>query len=217
MKITIKDELKTKNSDFNIAVMQCEVEIKEDRNIDVIINKLEENISKNIAIEDVVNLDIIIDGRNAYKSYGKDPSRYRLAVESLYRRISKGNKLYRINNIVDLGNILSIETRKSVAVLDYNKIIGDISIRLGKNTDVFIGIGRGRLNIENIPVYVDDIGPFGSTTSDTERTMITNKTTKILLFIISFKGKIDLEKELIYAKKLYTEFASGKSFTSYII
>ncbi len=124
------------------------------------------------------------DARDAYKAYGKDPSRYRLATESLYRRLSKGNKLYRINNVVDIGNILSLEFRKSVAVLDYDNIQGDINIRLGKSSDEYFGIGRGKLNIENIPLYEDSIGPFGSTTSDTERTMITNKTSKIAFAVI---------------------------------
>jgi len=217
MKITINKELINAKTDFNVAVMECDVEMQNDEEIDLLINELEMNISQNIKIENVVNLDIIIDGRNAYKSYGKDPSRYRLAVESLYRRISKGNKLYRINNIVDLGNILSIKTRKSVAVLDYEKIVGDITIRLGKKTDEFYGIGRGKINIENIPVYVDKEGPFGSTTSDTEKTMITGSTKKILLFIISFSGKKVLENDLIYAEKMYANHASGKSFISYII
>ncbi len=217
MRIAIKDELTAINKGFNIAVMECNVEVFKNNEIDVLINEIEKDINETISIEDVVNLDIIIDARNAYKKYGKDPSRYRLAVESLYRRISKGNILYRISNIVDLGNILSLKTRKSVAVLDFAKIVGDITIRLGNEDDEFIGIGRGKLNIVNIPVYVDDIGAFGSTTSDTERTMITNNTKKILLFIISFSGKKDLSAELKYAEKLYTKYAKGSSFNSYII
>ena len=40
------------------------------------------------------------------------------------------------------------------------------------------------INIENIPLYEDEIGPFGSTTSDTPRTMVTENTKKILLFMV---------------------------------
>ena len=102
-------------------------------------------------------------------------------------------------------------------MLDYNNIVGDILIRLGTINDDFYGIGRGKLNIENIPVYVDDISPFGSPTSDTERTMITEKTTKILLFIISFNGKKDLSDELEYTKALYKKYAKGTEFKTKII
>ena len=200
MKITIDTELKNKTPKFHVAIMACDVVVEEAKKVDHLVHYWEQEISNTIDIKDVVNLDVIIDGRNAYKTYGKDPSRYRLAVESLYRRLSKGNKLYRINNVVDLGNVLSMKTRKSVAVLDYDNIQGDVLIRLGLETDEYYGIGRGKLNISNIPLYEDELGPFGSVTSDTERTMIRETTSRILLFIISFSGKSSLEEDVEYAK-----------------
>lgn len=217
MDISIDKNLRQLTGDFFVGVLECEVEIYNETEVGKIIKEFEEKIANDIEIGDVINMEIIIDGRNAYKKYGKDPSRYRLAVESLYRRLSKGNKLYRINNVVDLGNIISLKTRRSVAVLDYNKIAGNITIRLGTETDVFYGIGRGKLNIESIPLYEDSIGPFGSTTSDTERTMITNKTTKILLFIISFNGTKKLLEELEYASNLYCKHAKASNVITYII
>jgi len=87
----------------------------------------------------------------------------------------------------------------------------------GLESDIFRGIGRGKINIKDIPVYVDNIGPFGSTTSDTERTMISADTSKILLFIISFNGENNLLEELEYTKDLYEKFAKGKNFKTYII
>jgi DNA/RNA-binding domain of Phe-tRNA-synthetase-like protein len=216
MNILIDKNLKELTKDFFVGVLECEVKIYSEVAIEKIIKELEEKVAKEIDISEVVRMETIIDGRNAYKKYGKDPSRYRLAVESLYRRLSKGNRLYRINNIVDLGNIISLETRRSVAVLDYNKIDGDIVIRLGTEFDEFYGIGRGKLNIKNIPLYADSIGPFGSTTSDTERTMITDKTTKILLFIISFNGITNLVDELEYASNLYCKYAKGSNVVTYI-
>ena len=192
--------------------MICDIEVYGEKQINKLISSLENTVSKDIDIKDVVNLPTIKEARDAYKKYGKDPSRYRLATESLYRRLSKGNKLYRINNVVDLGNVLSVETRRSVAVLDIDKIEGDINIRLGRATDEYYGIGRGLINIENIPLYEDRIGPFGSSTSDTERTMITSKTKKILLFIISFNGIDDLWEQINHAKVLYQSYAKGKNF-----
>jgi len=217
MDIKIDKELQTLTPDFSVGVMTCDVTVSDNKNVDRVIKELENEISSTIDIKDVVNLAIIKDGRDAYKKYGKDPSRYRLAVESLYRRLSKGNKLYRINNVVDVGNILSIKTRKSVAVLDYDKIKGDVLIRLGRDTDNYEGIGRGKLNISKIPLYEDSIGPFGSVTSDTVRTMITKETTSILLFIISFSGKKALYEELELAKNLYTEFAEAKNIDLWVI
>ena len=217
MEIRISKKIKQLTPNFNVGVIIANVEVLEEERINVIINKLEEDIFAMIDIKDVVSLDIIKDGRDAYKKYGKDPSRYRLAVESLYRRLSKGNKLYRINNIVDLGNIVSLKTRKSVAVLDYSKINSDILIRLGKSEDDYYGIGRGKINIENIPLYEDDLGPFGSVTSDTERTMISNNTKKILLLIVSFSGKEHLESEIQEAINLYVTYAKATIITSFMV
>jgi DNA/RNA-binding domain of Phe-tRNA-synthetase-like protein len=217
MNIAIDRKLKEITPLFNVGILVCDIEIKNDDRITKIISELENKISNEISIEEVVNLDVIKESRDAYKLYGKDPSRYRLAVESLYRRLSKGNRLYRINNVVDLGNILSLYTRKSIAILDYDKIVGDVLIRLGKSSDNYYGIGRGKINIANIPVYEDDLGPFGSSTSDTERTMITPKTKRLLILIISFIGEANLTHELDYAKELYREYANAHNFSKKVI
>ena len=108
MKITIDKVIKEKTPNFCVGVMSCNVLVYQNDEIDKLLIEYEEDIYSSINISDVVNLEIIKDGRDAYKAYGKDPSRYRLATESLYRRLSKGNKLYRINNVVDLGNVLSL-------------------------------------------------------------------------------------------------------------
>ncbi len=217
MNISIDKEIKDKTPNFFVGVMSCDVQIYENTEIANLIGNCEAEISTNIDITEVIKLETIKDARDSYKTYGKDPSRYRLAAESLYRRLAKGNALYRVNNVVDLGNILSLSSRKSVAVLDYNKIEGDIHIRLGRSSDLYYGIGRGKLNIENIPLYEDDIGPFGSTTSDTERTMITEKTSKMLLFIVSFSGDEDLMYELEYAQEIYEKYANGSNFNLYVV
>ena len=217
MEIIISDEIKKLTPNFYVGVIECDVTIYEEVKIDELINNLEYKIQTSHQIEEIVNLPIIKDGRDAYKTYGKDPSRYRLATESLYRRLVKGNRLYRINNVVDLGNILSIETRKSIAVLDAEKIKGNITIRLGNENDEYYGIGRGEINIANIPLYEDEIGPFGSVTSDTERTMISTHTSKVLIFIISFSGKSNLNSEIDFAMNLYRKFAKATNFHTRIL
>ncbi|MBN2605650.1 MAG: hypothetical protein JXR62_07510 [Bacilli bacterium] len=217
MNIYIDEELRKLTPNFSVGVLECNVTVGHSDLVNHLVEEMEKNISTTIAIEDVVQLDIIKDGRDAYKIYGKDPSRYRLAVESLYRRLAKGNKLYRINNCVDLGNIISLKTRKSVAVLDYDKIASNVLIRLGRNSDNYEGIGRGKINIEHIPLYEDSVGPFGSVTSDTSRTMITDSTTRILVFIISFGGKNGLYNELEYGKNLFEQYAQGTNADYYIL
>ena len=207
MKVAIEREILEKLPHFNVVAYSMDIKLMDSAIIEDEIKKYESMIKEEYSLEEVLNIPLIKEARDSYKALGKDPSRYRLAVESLYRRLVKGYGLYRINNLVDAGNILSIKLARSTAILDYDKIVGDVSIRLGRETDEYYGIGRGIINVSNIPVYVDGIGPFGSTTSDTERTMITDTTKKILVFVICFsENEIDVDKfETINIFKKYAD------------
>lgn len=197
MKISIDRSILNKLPDFNIIAFSMDVIFENSDSIDCLISKFEEQIMEEYSMEDILDIPLIKEARDGYKKLGKDPSRYRLACESLLRRLVKGNKLYRINNLVDTGNVLSIVAKRSVAVLDYDKIVGDILIRKGNANDDYEGIGRGKINVENIPLYEDELGPFGSTTSDTTRTMITSNTKKILLFIVCFSfNEIEVNEKI---------------------
>ena len=216
MKVKINKDILKCVPNFDILAFKFNIEIKESDN--KILDKINEEIQKylNMPMENIIKLPNISDARCGYKAFGKDPSRYRLACESLLRRISKGMGLYYINNAVDIGNLLSILLQRSIAVLDYDKIDGDVIVRLGTENDEYYGIGRGLLNVCNIPLYCDNISPFGSPTSDTLRTSITNDTKTILLFVIMFS---DLEREYCekITKDLFIELANVKTFEKIMV
>ena len=212
MRITISNSITNTLPDFDIVALKMDVSANETTVgiKDLIIQYQDEVKGEYSSLEDVLNIPLIKLARDSYKKLGKDPSRYRLACESLLRRIVKGNDLYIINNLVDIGNLLSIDFKRSTAVLDYDKIQGDITIRRGLSTDVYEGIGRGIINVENIPVYEDKISPFGSTTSDTMRTSVTLETKKMLLFIVCFDND-NHEKEIKKAIDYYTKYANARN------
>lgn len=210
MKISIDDSIQSKLPNFNIIAFSMDVIYQNSDKISDLISLYEKKINEEYSLEDVLNIPLIKEARDGYKTLGKDPSRYRLAVESLYRRLVKGNNLYKICNLVDAGNILSIETQRSVAVLDYDKIIGNVLVRVGNENDEYEGIGRGKINVAHIPVYVDEVGPFGSTTSDTPRTQITEDTKKILLMIICF-SKSNLGENKNFTIELFEKYCFAKN------
>ena len=212
MKIYIYKSITSILPDFNVLAMTMDVKTVESAVIEELIEKTEKRINEEYTLEEVISIPLIKEARDAYKKLGKDPSRYRLACESLLRRIVKGNHLYKINNLVDAGNILSIDTNRSVAVLDYDKIVGDVNIRLGTENDIYEGIGRGIINVNNIPLYDDEVGPFGSPTSDTPRTMITDETKKILLMIICFSERY-YEENINRAIEIYKEYCFASNIT----
>ncbi|HOC98049.1 MAG TPA: phenylalanine--tRNA ligase beta subunit-related protein [Bacilli bacterium] len=212
MKITVDKSISDLLPDFNTLAFIMDVEIKESsKELKGLLKELEIEVQKVCpTLEDVLKVPLIDEARNAYRTLGKDPSRYKVASESLLRRIVKDRGLYLINNAVDAGNALSIILKRNTAVLDYDKIVGDVIIRKGRTDDLFFGIGRGKLNVSNIPVYVDEVGPFGSSTSDSERTMITNKTKKLLVFVVCF-SYTEVDKAIEITKEIYEKYVNAKN------
>lgn len=215
--ITLDEQLKEKVPGYCLAVMSFEMSVKPTSDaLKEEMTLLEQRVMETLTLETLLKEPRIAAARAGYKTLGKDPSRYRLATEALLRRLIKGNGLYYVNNAVDIGNILSAQTQRSVAVLDEDKIEGDILIRIGKD-EPYEGIGRGNINIENIPVYCDEVGPFGTPTSDTPRTRITEATKNILVFITSFNGVDGLLQDVELAKDLFIRFGQMTNFSLEIV
>jgi DNA/RNA-binding domain of Phe-tRNA-synthetase-like protein len=88
---------------------------------------------------------------------------------------------------------------------------------VGLPGESYAGIGRGQLKIEGLPVFADQLGPFGSTTSDSERAMIRLETTRILMFIISFLGRAGLEEAAGRAAELLKKNAAADDIETAVI
>lgn len=128
--------------------------------------------------------DPVIQGvRAAFKLCGKDPSRYRPSSEALTRRVIAGKGLYQVNNVVDSGNLISLMTGVPVGIYDSAKIEGDLALTIGGKGDAYTGIGRGKINLEGLPVLCDAVGPFGTPFSDSGRTAVTETTRHVILVL----------------------------------
>ncbi|MFC2103967.1 B3/4 domain-containing protein [Bacteroidota bacterium] len=216
--INIAEELKTKWIDIAIGSIQTEIVVKPSD--DALIEKLDNACSEfanNYKVEDISKLKPIADSRKAYKALGKDPARYRLSSEALLRRIVKEKGIYKINNIVDINNLISMTSFYSICAFDISKLQPPIKFTVGTKEDVYYGIGRGLLNIENLPVFEDLLCKFGSPTSDSERVKITNNTAAISMNIISFSGVADLQLQLEKLKENLIQFAEAKNIETTII
>lgn len=162
-------------------------------------------------LDDIKKNSIIAATRNAYKQFGKDPNRYRPSAEALCRRIVRNLPLYKISTLVDIINLVSIQTGYSIGGFDADKIQGNIILGIGKKDEPYMGIGKGILNIEGLPVYRDNQGGIGTPTSDNERTKINLETTYLLVIFNGYNGGDGLQEALIFMQKLITDFASAKN------
>lgn len=150
--------------------------------------------------------------RAAYKTMGKDPSRYRPACEQLARRVIQGKGLNSIDTLADISNIISLYCQYSTAALDADKIEGNkIKLGIGKANEPYEGIGRGVLNIENLPVYRDAMGGIATPTSDNVRTMTTPNTRNLLFLINAYDGNMEkLEDATLYTQQLLRQYANAQ-------
>lgn len=149
--------------------------------------------------------------RNAYKAAGKDPSRYRPACEQLARRVLQGKPLYRVDTLVDAVNLASLSSGYSTAALDADKLPHPgIELDFGHAGEPYEGIGRGPLNIENLPVYRDRTGPFATPTSDSTRTMLSPDTCRLLVLINGYDGNNQqLDETVRLTERLLTQYAQA--------
>ena len=147
--------------------------------------------------------------REAYRALGKDPSRYRCSQEALLRRVLQGKGLFQINTVVDINNLVSMESRHSLGSYDRDKLSGNVVLRAGEAGATYKGIGKDLINLEGLPIFADDSGPFGSPTSDSERAMITLDAKRILMVIISFAGPSGLQSHMERASQLLRAHAQG--------
>ncbi len=89
--------------------------------------------------------------------------------------------------------------------------------RAGRAGETYKGIGKYDLNLEGLPVFCDALGPHGSPTSDSERTMVTGETKHVLAVIISFSGKEGLDRWMQRMSELFDRFAAGQYCSTVLV
>lgn len=216
--ISISKELKNVCPDAALGCIQATVTLKKkDEQLFEEITDFCEQVGKELTLDQVSSLKEINDTRETYKKLGKSPSRYRVSSEAMMRRILQGKGIYQINNIVDINNLISIKSKYSVGTYDIDRLNLPVVFTVGQAGQTYKGIGKDLINIENLPVFTDSNGSFGSPTSDSERAMITMETSKILMNVISFSGTKDLTQYMESAKVLLEKYADGQDIETKII
>ena len=175
------------------------------------------HLTATIKPEQTNSLPQIAAMRSAYKALGKDPSRYRGSAEALLRRVLSGKGLYQINSVVDINNLVSLESLNPAGAYDLEKITPPIELRVGAAGESYKGIGKDLINIERLPVLTDVVGPFGSPTSDSERAMVSLETKKTLMVVFSFTGPEGLERWMNRAGELLRQYSGGDGIETSLV
>lgn len=177
------------------------------------INLFGQNAVSAMEMADINRRPGIAATRRLYSSLGKEPNRYRPSHEQMMRRFFKGQGLYTVSAIVDAGNLLSLKSGYSVGVFDAGKISGtELRVGVGAREEPYEGIGRGPLNIENLPVVRDAEGGIGTPTSDNERTKISDGTRNIVITIHAFAQEMPVDETIELARSLLERYCSLTNF-----
>ena len=209
--ISISEEIATACPDLHVLALSCDVCNSEpDERLWQEIADEEKAVRETVKLEQINKWLPIQATRQAYKRLGKDPNRYRPSSEALRRRILRELPLYKVDTLVDLINLVSIRSGYSIGGFDVDKIAGgSLVLGVGREGEIYHGIGRGELNIAGLPVYRDAVGGIGTPTSDEDRTKIGLDTTHLLMIINGYSGLEGLEAAGKYAVGLLSKYVSA--------
>ena len=209
--ISISEEIATACPDLHVLALSCDVCNSEpDERLWQEIADEEKAVRETVKLEQINKWLPIQATRQAYKRLGKDPNRYRPSSEALRSRILRELPLYKVDTLVDLINLVSIRSGYSIGGFDVDKIAGgSLVLGVGREGEIYHGIGRGELNIAGLPVYRDAVGGIGTPTSDEERTKIGLDTTHLLMIINGYSGLEGLEAAGKYAVGLLSKYVSA--------
>jgi DNA/RNA-binding domain of Phe-tRNA-synthetase-like protein len=100
--------------------------------------------------------------RAAYRAFGIKKTSYRSSVERLLKRVLAGDTLPRVNALVDLYNMISLDEGLCLGCDDLDRVNGDLAFRYSRPDDTFIDMGAGEGEDPNDPpklgevVYADE-------------------------------------------------------------
>lgn len=211
MNILFDDSIRAAAPDLRVIAIEADVEnTPTSPELWAMIERAAGDIAAITELSDVNKRPGISATRKAYKALGKEPNRYRPSSEALTRRVVKGMGLYRIDTLVDLINLISLQSGYSIGGFDLDKIEGDtLTLGVGREGEPFEAIGRGELNIACMPVYRDNVGGIGTPTSDNERTKLDLSTKRLLMCVNVYGEDMAIEDTVSLTVGLLEHFASA--------
>jgi DNA/RNA-binding domain of Phe-tRNA-synthetase-like protein len=195
--IKVNEEVISRLGSLRLGIVNAELEIRDSSDdFKKFLKEEYKQISGSLQLNEVSSIPNVSHSRKAYKNLGADPNRYRLAADALLRRIVKRKELAFIYDAVDVLNFISVSSGISISGFDAEKIVGEICLGRGETGESYTGIGRGEMNISQLPVFRDDEGGIGTPTSDSTRTMITANTRRALFVFYDFGKDPTIEKHI---------------------
>lgn len=189
---------------LHVAVLAYPSDVREsDAGLEATMQDAEELRRQELLGEAAASDPVIARARAAFKAFGRDPSRYRPSSEALTRRLVSGKDLPRVNTAVDVGNLVSVMTGVPVGLYDADRIEGNISLRLGAESEAYESVRGRSISVHNLAALADSLGPFGTPYSDSKHTAVGLHTKRVLFILYGINLDVDtLEAAALLADQL---------------
>ena len=92
--------------------------------------------------ETVAKDPILIGYRQLHEKVGRSNRQFTCSSETLVKSFLRRGEIPSINLVVDIYNLVSLETRLSIGAHDVCKLYGDVVLRLGKGDETFVPLGK---------------------------------------------------------------------------
>ena len=176
--------------------------------IDVHVKRLLENNS----LESLKKNQVIQGFYELHKEVGIPKRKNLPASENLLKNLLKKQEFHKINPLVDLYNLISMDTKLALGAHDLDKTEGNITLRLTQGNENYISLGSEEAKEVKAGIYsyIDDANDIicYSEIRQVDKTKVTNES-KDIFFIVqgnnenSDKYVKDIAKELIIVVTYY--------------
>jgi DNA/RNA-binding domain of Phe-tRNA-synthetase-like protein len=147
---------------------------------------IESVASSGFTIDSILDAPVVKEWRNAFQRFGVKPSKFRSAIEQLYRRALRDEIIETSLPLVNLYCYVSLIEMVPMGAYDLEKVEGDIAIRLSKENEPFLGIGdtTPMMSTPGAVVYSDHSGIicWAWNHRDAARVSLTAETDRAIFF-----------------------------------
>ncbi|MGQ9645723.1 MAG: B3/B4 domain-containing protein [Thermodesulfobacteriota bacterium] len=188
--------------------------------VDPLLSHAIEEMKKNFVAEKVQDHPKIKPWRIAFSKLGVSGSKFPSSIESMARRILKGDPFPRINPLVDLYNSLSLKYLVPMGGHDLDTVEGNLHLGFAEGWEPFTPMGGGQTVI--VPkgelVYRDerDVLTRNWVWRQCEKDKTTERTKNIFIPIdvLEEVGKEKAEEIVLELQSLIPRYLGGKIFSS---
>ena len=218
VELIITDDLRNEYPNLFIphaTIQDIQVEATQTPKFKEELEEVSHNIREKYTLENLKDNILVRRYRDFFWHLNIDPTKIRPASEALIRRVLAEKSFPMINNLVDVYNLVSLETGIPLAAFDLARVSGNaLIVRFAQADERFIGIGmkkekilRGGETIIADAERLVAIYPY----RDADYTKVTLKTKDVIILLCGAPGvsAVTLENALELAVKRITRYCGG--------